>query len=132
MFLFYALDTHGIFYTEFASNCWSFWPYEKDLFSKFVIRKICKFTYEKLTFFLGKPYQFFLFHNLGTKSILHAQVVLIWTTPWHDKKDLFLNSLFAKFANFRTWDTLYRVWTISRSFWPYEKDRPIFKIIYLK
>ena len=32
----------------------SFWPYEKNLFLKFVIGKIRKFPYAKITFFLSK------------------------------------------------------------------------------
>ena len=32
----------------------TFWPYEKDLFLKIVIRKIRKIPYEKFTFVLGK------------------------------------------------------------------------------
>ena len=89
--MFYTLDTHGRLYTEFGSVSRSFWPYEKDLFLKFVIRKIRKFPYENLTFLLGKLYQkFFLFYNLVTHGILDTKFGSIWTTPWPDKKDLFL------------------------------------------
>ena len=61
-----------------------------------------KFPYEKLTFFLGKLYQkFVLFYTLDSLGILHAEFGLIWTTPWPDKKDLFLNFFFEIIANFR-------------------------------
>ena len=53
-FLFYTLVTHGILDTEFGSIWTTPWPDEKDLFLKLVICEIRKFTYENLTFFLGK------------------------------------------------------------------------------
>ena len=60
--LFYILGTRGILHTQFGSIWTSLWPDEKDLFLKFANRKIRKFPYEKLTFFLHKLYQkFFLF-----------------------------------------------------------------------
>ena len=42
-------------------------------------------------FFLGKLKQkFFLSYNLPTQGILHAEFGLVWSTPWPDKKKLFL------------------------------------------
>ena len=55
-----TLPTQGILHAEFRSIWTTFRPDEIDLFSKFVIRKIRNFPYEKLTFFLGKLYQKFL------------------------------------------------------------------------
>ena len=43
--------------------------------------------YEKLTFFLGKLYQnFIFFYTLHTLGILHTEFGSIWTTPWPDEK----------------------------------------------
>ena len=53
-FLFYNLVTHGILVTEFGSIRTTPWSDEKDIFLKFIICKIRKFPYEKLTLFLGK------------------------------------------------------------------------------
>ena len=90
-FLFYTLHTLGILHTEFGLIWTTPWPDEKDLFLKLIIREIRKFQYEKLIFFLGKLYQkIFSFYTLHTLGILHTEFVLIWTTPWPDKKDLFL------------------------------------------
>ena len=64
---------------------------KKDLFLKFVICEIPKFPYEKLTFFLGRLYKkFFLFYNLVTHGMLDTEFGSLWTTPWPNKKDLFL------------------------------------------
>ena len=41
-------------YAKFGPIWSIFWPYEKDLFLKFLIRKIRNFSYAKLTFFLRK------------------------------------------------------------------------------
>ena len=43
-----------IFFSDFGSIWRSFLPYENDLFLKFVIRKVRKYPYEKLTFLLRK------------------------------------------------------------------------------
>ena len=73
-FLFYTIDTLGIFHAEFGLIWTTPWHNEIDLFSKFVIREIRKFPYEILTFFLGKLYQkFFLFYTLHTLGILHTE-----------------------------------------------------------
>ena len=86
-FLFHNFVTHGILDTEFGLIWTTPWPDEKDLFLKFIICKIRKFPYEKLTFFLGKLCQkFFLFHNLVTHGILDTEFGLIWTTPCPDEK----------------------------------------------
>ena len=146
IFLFYALHTLGILHTNFGLIWTTPWPDEKDLFSKFLIREIRKFPYEKLTFFLGKLYQKLLqFHLLTTHWILHTEFGLIWTTPWPDEKDLFskfvireirkfpyeiltffLGKLYQKFFLFYTLQTLGilhtefgLIWTTP---WPYQKD----------
>ena len=57
-------------------------PTIKTNFLKIVIRKLRKFPYEKLTFFLDKLLQiFFSFFTLGTHGILHTEFGSIWTTP---------------------------------------------------
>ena len=43
-----------ILYAEYGPFWKGLWPYEKDLFLKFVNRKILKFPYENVTFFLRK------------------------------------------------------------------------------
>ena len=162
-FLFYTLHTLGILHTEFGLIWTTPWLDEKDLFLKIIIREIRKFSYEKLTFFLGKLYQkFVLFYTFDTLGILHAEFGLIWTTPWPNKKDLFLKlffwnnsnfpyekwtfflgKLYQKFVLFYTFDTLGilhaefgSIWTTP---WPDEKDlflkliiREILKIAYEK
>ena len=54
---------------------------KKTYFSKylkFANLEVRKFPYEKLTFFLDKLYQkIFLFYNLGTRGMLHAEFGLI-------------------------------------------------------
>ena len=105
-FLFYNLVTHGMLDTEFGLVWTTPRPDQKDLFLKLFIWNNSKFPYEKLTFFLGKLYQkFFLFYNLVTHGILDTEFGLVWTTPWPDKKDLFLKfnnfKLFEIIANFR-------------------------------
>ena len=145
-FLFYTLHTLGILHTEFGLVWTTPWPDEKALFLKLFIWNNGKFPYEKLTFFLGKLYQkFVLLYTFDTLGILHAGFGLIWTTPWPDKKDLFLNlfiwnnskflyekltlflgKLYQKFVLFYTFDTLGilhaefgSIWTTP---WPDEKD----------
>ena len=73
--------------------------FQNSLFVKFA--KFAKFPYEKLTFFLDKLKQKpFPVYTLRTQGIHHTEFSLIWTSPWSDEKDLFENSLFAKFGNF--------------------------------
>ena len=73
----------------------------KDLFLKLLIWNNRKFPYEKLTFFLGKPYQkFFLFYNLVTHGILDNKFGSLWTTPWPDEKDLFLKFVICEIRKF--------------------------------
>ena len=61
------------------------------------IRNNRKFTYEKLTFFLGKLYQeFFSCLSLPTLEILHSKFGSLWTTPWPDKISIFLKIEKAK------------------------------------
>ena len=99
--MFYNLVTHGILDTEFGSIWTTPWPDERDLFLKLVICEIRKFTYENLTFFLGKLYQkFFFFYNLLTHGILDAEFGSIWTTPWPDEKDLFLKLVICEIRKF--------------------------------
>ena len=46
----------------------------------------------KISFSPRQKYQkFFLFCTLTTKVTVHADFGLIWTTPWPDEKDVFLN-----------------------------------------
>ena len=100
-FLFYTVHTLGILHSEFGLIWTTPWPVEEDLFLKLVIREICKFSYEKLTFFLGKLYQKFIsFYTLHTLGILHTEFGLIWTTPWPDEKDLFLKLIIRKILKF--------------------------------
>ena len=100
-FLFHNFVTHGILDTEFGLIWTTPWPDEKDLFLKFIICKIRKFPYEKMTFFLGMLCQkLFLFHNLVTHGILDTEFGLIWTTPWPDEKDLFLKFIICKIRKF--------------------------------
>ena len=144
-FLFYTLHTLAILHTEFGLM-WTFpWPDEKDLFLNLIIREIRKFPYEKLNFFLGKLYQkFFSFYTLHTLAILHTEFGLIWTFPWPDEKDPFLNLIIREFRKFPyeklifflgklyqkfffvlqstyPWNTPYRVWFIWTTPWPDEK-----------
>ena len=49
-----TLITQGILHAKFRSIWATFWPDEIDLVFKFVNRKIRKFPYENLTFFLLK------------------------------------------------------------------------------
>ena len=49
-----TLPTQGILHAEFHSIWTTFWPDKIDLVFKFVNRKIRKFSYENLTFFLDK------------------------------------------------------------------------------
>ena len=100
-FWFYILHTLGILHTGFGLIWTTPWSDEKDLFLKLIFREIRKFAYENLTFFLGKIYQkFFLFYTLHTLKILHTEFVLIWTTPWPDKIDLFLKLFFWNNSKF--------------------------------
>ena len=163
IFSFYTLHTLGILHTEFFLIWTTPWPDKKDLFLKLFISINSKISYEKLTFFLGKLYQkIILFYTLDTLGILHAEFGFIWTTPWPDKKDLFLKlfiwnkskfpyekrtffigKLYQKFVLFYTFNTLGilhaefgSIWTTP---WPDEKDlflkliiREILKIPYEK
>ena len=89
--LFYTFDTLGILHAGFGLIWTTPWPDKKDLILKLFIWNNSKFPCEKLIFFLGKLYwKFVLFYNLDTLGILRAEFGLIWTTPWPDKKDLFL------------------------------------------
>ena len=100
-FLFYILDTREILHAKFGSLWTTPWPFEKDLFLKFVICEIRKFPYEKLTFFRGRLYRkFFLFYTLGTHGILHTKFGLISTTPWSDERDLFLKFVICEIRKF--------------------------------
>ena len=98
-----------ILHTKLASNCTSPWHDEKDLFSKFVIREIQKFSYWILTFFLGKLYQKFLFsYALPTQWLLSTSFGSISTNPWPDQNDLFLKVVIReirKFSQISVWKT---------------------------
>ena len=131
-FLFYTLHTLGILHSEFGMIWTTPWPVEEDLFLKLVIREIRKFSYEKLTFFLGKQYKkFVLFYTFDTLGILHTEFGSIWTTPWPDEKVLFLKLIIREtrkfpyekltsflcytknsfcFTLYIPWDTPYQVW----------------------
>ena len=101
IFSFDTLITLVIIHTEFGLIWTNPWSNEKDLFLKFVIREIRKFSYEKLTFFLGNLEQkLVLFYTLITLVILHTKVRLIWTTPWSDEKDLFLKAFIREIRKF--------------------------------
>ena len=90
-FLFYTLGTHGILQSHFGLIWLTPWPDEKDLFLKLLIWNNSKFSYEKLTFFLGKLYRkIVLSQSPTTMGKLHNKFDLIWTTFWPDEKDLFL------------------------------------------
>ena len=144
--MFYTLDSFGILHAKFGFIWTTPWPDKKELFLKFFIWNNSKFPYEKLTFFLGKLYQkFALFYTFDTLGIFHNGFGLIWTTPWPDKKDLFLKllirnnskfpyekltfflgKLYQKFDLFYTFDTLGilhagfgLIWTTP---WPDKKD----------
>ena len=105
LFLFYTLGTHGILHTQFDLIWLTPWPDEKDLFLKLLIWNNSKFSYEKLTFFLGKLYRkIVLSQSSTTMEELHNKFGLIWTTFWPDEKDLFLKLL---------------IWNNSK--FPYEK-----------
>ena len=96
-FLFYTLIKLVILHAEFGLIWTTPWPDEKDLFLKFLFREIQKVPYEILTFFLSKLHQkFFFIYILIKLVILHAEFGLIWTTPWPDKKDLFLKIIFRE------------------------------------
>ena len=100
-FSLYTLTALWILHNEFGLIWTTPWPDEKDLFLKFVIRKIRQFPYEKLTFFQGKLYQkFFSYYTLGTHGILHTEFGMIWTTPWPDEKDLFLKFVIREIRKF--------------------------------
>ena len=66
-------------------------PDEKDLFLKFIFQEIQKVPYEILTFFRTR-YTIFLLITLITRVTLHIKFGLIWTIPWTDEKEIFLNS----------------------------------------
>ena len=71
----------------FGSISRSFWPYEKDLFLKFLTPVIRNFPYEKLTFFLRKLLQkLFSFYTLDTHDLLHTKFGSPWTTLWPNRK----------------------------------------------
>ena len=100
-FLHYNLHTTGSLGYQFGSLWTTPWPDEKDLFLKFVICEIRKFSYEKLTFFLGKLYQkFFLHYNLHTTGSLGYHFGSFWTTPGPDKKDPFLKFVICEIRKF--------------------------------
>ena len=91
-FLLCTLTTMVILHTDFGLIWTTPWTDEKNQFLIFANREIRKFPYENFRFFLGKIYQKFLsFCTLTTMVILHTEFGLIWTTPWPDEKDLFLN-----------------------------------------
>ena len=97
IFLHYNLHTTCSLGYQFGSLWTTPWPDEKDPFLKFVICEIRKFSYEKLTFFLGKLYQkLFLHYNLHTTGSLGYQFGSLWTTPWPHEKDLFLKFLICE------------------------------------
>ena len=145
-FLHYNLHTTGSLGYQFGSLWTTPWPDEKDLFLKFVICEIRKFSYEILTFFLGKLYKkFFLHYNLHTTGSLGYQFGSLWATPWPDEKDLFLKfviceirkfpyeiltfflgKLYQKFFlhyNLHTTDSLgYQFGSLWTTPWPDEKD----------
>ena len=90
IFLSQSLPTLGILHTKFGLIWTTSWPDKKDLYLKIANPISRYFPYEKLTFFLGKLYQKFLFsYALLTMGILHIQCGSIWTTLWTNQKDLF-------------------------------------------
>ena len=92
-FLSQSLPTPRILHTKFGLIWATSWPDKKDLFLKLLIWKNCKFPHEKLIFFQGKLYKkFFLLHSFITLVIIHNKCGSLWTTPWPDKKTIFLKT----------------------------------------
>ena len=90
-FLSQSLPTLGILHAKFGLIWTTSWPDKKDLFFKLLIRKNCKFPYEKLIFFQGKLYKkFFLLYTFITLVIIHTKCGSLWTTAWPEKNSIFL------------------------------------------
>ena len=96
-FLLYTVITLAILNAEFGLIWTTPWPDKKDLFLKFLFREIQKVLYENPTSFLVKLNEkYFLLYTVVTMVILNTEFGLIWTTPWPDKKDIFLKFLFRE------------------------------------
>ena len=89
-FLSQSLPTLVRLHTKFGLIWTTSWPDKKDLFLKLLIWKNRKFSSEKLIFFLGKIYKFFLLYTFITLVIIHTKCGSLWTTPWLDKNSIFL------------------------------------------
>ena len=91
----------------------------KRPFFKILFSRSSKSSVWNTNFFPDKVYHFFLLYTLITLVMLHTEFGLIWTTPWPDEKELFLNV--SKIPNSRNsqnsvWKTIFFLGKLNQIF----------------